>query len=68
MGEEAAALMEGFDHAFSIARDLQSVLGCTVLVYVYTDFKQLFGALTKRKRTTERRLLVKIMAARQAYS
>lgn len=59
--------MGGFDHAFSIARDLEAMLGKAMLVYLYTDSKQLFDALTKGKQTTERRLMIEIMAARQAY-
>lgn len=67
MGGEVAAFMEGFNHAFSIARDLQTMLGRSMKVYTITDSKQLFDALTKGKHTTERRLMIDIMAARQAY-
>lgn len=67
MGGEVAAFMEGFNHPFSFARDLQAVLGRIVLVYMYTDPKQLFDASTRGNQTTERRLMVEIMAVRQAY-
>lgn len=64
---EVAAFMEGFDHVFSISRDHHLMLGSRAEVYMFTDFKQLFDALTKGKETTERRLMIEIMAARQAY-
>lgn len=67
MGGEVSAFMEGFDHEFSITRDLQAMLGRIVPAHMFIDSKQLFDALIKGKQTTERLLIIEIMAARQAY-
>lgn len=59
--------MDGFDHAVLRSRDLEMLLSKMLGVFMNTDSKQLFKAMTSIKHTTERRLLVKFMGARQAY-
>lgn len=67
MAGEVYAFMDAFDTAFSIAHDLTTLLGCNVPILMFTDSKQLFDALTKGKRTTEKRLMIDIATAREAY-
>lgn len=59
--------MEGFDYSFSILKILEMLLSKKLSVFIYTDSKQLIRAMTKGNHTTKRRLIIKIMAAKQAY-
>lgn len=67
MAGEASAFIDGFDHAFLISRDLDMLLSKRLSISMYTDSKQLFDAMTRGKHTSERRLMIEIMAVRQAY-
>lgn len=59
--------MDKFEHAISIARHLQTILERVVHVYMYKYSKQLVDALTNKKHTNKRRLMLIIVAVRKAY-
>ena len=68
MGGEIFALADGFDRAFMIRHDLENIYCKKIPLYVLTDSKQVFDTITKASKTMERRLLIDIAAARQAYN
>ena len=65
---ETLSFAHAFDHAFIIKHDLERILRKKIPVLTLTDSKILFDVLTKSRYTTERRLMVDIAAARQAYN
>lgn len=67
MGGEVCAFVDAFDYAFMMMKDLNTMLGKVIPIFMFTDSKQLFDALTKGKRTTEKRLMIDILSARQSY-
>lgn len=69
LGAEVYAFAEAFDAAFIMKHDLENVLGRQVPVLaMLTDSKGLFDVITKNSITSERRLMIDLLAARQAYS
>jgi hypothetical protein len=67
MASETLAFSHGFDSAFLLRHDLERVLGQTIPMVMFTDSKALFDILTRNKSSTERRLMVDVAAAREAY-
>lgn len=68
MAGETLAFAAGFDNAFLLLHDLQRMLGRKIPLLMFTDSRQLFDVLTRSNYTTERRLMVDIAAAREAYN
>jgi hypothetical protein len=64
---ETLAFAEIFDAAFILRHDLSRMLGQHIPILMLTDSESLFKTLNRARYTTERRLLVDIAAARQAY-
>ena len=67
MGGEVIAFAEGFDRAFTLQFDLQGIYRKHIPITMLTDSKQVFDVLTKGSRTAEHRLMIDILAAREAY-
>ena len=67
MAAETLAFVEGFDNAYLILHDLERMLGKEIPLIMLTDCKLLFDAITRSRYTTERRLMVDIASAREAY-
>lgn len=67
MGGEVYAFADAFDKAFVIRKDMENTLGVKLPLHMFTDSKQLFDAMTKGQQTTEKRLMIDISAAREAY-
>ena len=67
MAAETLAFVDGFDNAYLIRHDLERMLGRDIPLLMLTDCKLLFDALTRARYTTERRLMVDIASAREAY-
>jgi hypothetical protein len=67
MGGENLAFADGFDNAYLIRHELENILGQPVPLIMFTDSQALFNVLTRKNATTERRLMVDVAAARQAY-
>lgn len=59
--------LDAFDAAFAIKDDIEANIEKSLSLSTLTDSKQLFDAIVKRKRTAERRLMVKMTSARQLY-
>jgi hypothetical protein len=66
MAAETLAFSNAFDNAFIIKHDIERMIG-PVHLLMLTDSKALFDVLTRTRYTTERRLMVDIAAAREAY-
>jgi hypothetical protein len=67
MAGETLAFADGFDNAFLLRHELESMLGQPVPLIMFTESQALFNVVTRNKTTTERRLMVDVAAARQAY-
>lgn len=60
--------MEAFDAAYLIEEDLKPTDGGSFdRLFMYISSMQVFDALTRGKRTDERRSMIDVFAARQAY-
>lgn len=59
--------MDAFDAATMIADNLRTILYENIPLKLFTDYAQLFDALTLVKRTTERRLVIDIAGTCEAY-
>lgn len=68
MAGEALAFISGCDSAFLLRHDTPIMLGTKIPIIILTDSNQVFDVLTRAKYTTEKRLMVDIAAARQAYN
>ena len=68
MAEEVYAFTAAFDEAFIIRYDLERLYGRHIPINIFTDSKQLFDVVTKGSHPTEKRLMVDVAAARQAYT
>lgn len=52
---------------FIISKDLESILGTSIPLHVFTDSNQLLDAVAKGQKMTERRPMIDVTATRQAY-
>jgi len=68
MAGEVYAFTAAFDEAFIIRYDLERLYGRHIPINIFTDSKQLFDVVTKGSHPTEKRLMVDVAAARQAYA
>ena len=66
MAAETLAFSNAFDNVLIIKHDLERMIG-PVHLLMLTDSKALFDVLTRTRYTTERRLMVDIAAAREAF-
>lgn len=64
---ETLAVMNAFDAVYIISGDMERILGVFLEVRMYTDPKQLFNALSRGRKISERRLAVDIATAREDY-
>lgn len=68
MAGEVYAFSTAFDEAYVIRYDLEQLYGCHVPLVMFTDSKQLFDVVTKASHSSEKRLMIDIAAAREAYN
>jgi len=68
MAGEVYAFSAAFDEAFVIRYDLERIYRQRIPLNLFTDSKQLFDVVTKASHPTEKRLMVDVAAARQAYN
>ena len=65
---EALAFANGFDISYAIQADLGRILRTEPPIVIITDSEILFNILTRRRLTTERRMMVDLLATRNAYA
>lgn len=69
MAAELIAFGDMFDVAYTLAEELRHLHpGLHVPVKLYTDSKSLFDVISKGSRTSEKRLMLDIAAARQGFN
>jgi hypothetical protein len=68
MAAETLAFVDAFDKAFIIRRELSRMLSKDIPPLMMTDSRALLDVITRARYTTERRLMVDVAAAREAYS
>jgi hypothetical protein len=67
LGGELIALAEAFDRSFILKHDIEDMLGIQVPLKLYTDSQSLFDVITKGSMTSERRLMIDIALAQEAF-
>lgn len=67
MAGETYAFTTAFDFAYILKHDLERVLRQPIALKMFTDSKQLFDVITRASHTTEKRLMIDIASAREAY-
>lgn len=67
MGGETYAFMDALDATFAVKQDVEYIMGRKLDIHMFTDSKRLFDAITRGKRTMEKRFSVDIAAPRTAY-
>lgn len=68
MAGEVYAFTAALDEAFTIRYDLEELYRQRIPLLMLTDSKQLFDVVTRTSHPTEKRLLIDIAAAREAYN
>jgi hypothetical protein len=61
------AFADGFDAAYSLKHDLQTILKRSVDILIYTDSLSLFNVMTKPSTTPEKRLMIDLVVVREEY-
>jgi hypothetical protein len=61
------AFADGFDAAYSLKHDLQTVLKRSVDMLMFTDSLSLFDVIKKLSTTAEKRLMIDLLVLRKAY-
>ncbi len=67
LGAETYAFTDTCDFAYCAKRDLESIVDRTVPLEIYADSISLFDVITECLQTQERRLMIDLQAARDAY-
>ena len=67
MAAESIAFADCLDDAYTVKVELERMLGRSISLEMLTDSKQLFDAVCNSTRTKERRLMLDIDAAKQAF-
>lgn len=63
----AYAFIEVLDTSFVVKKAISSLLNMEILIFMFTDSKQLLDAMTKWERTIDKREIIDTLAARQSY-
>lgn len=67
LGGETYAFADGFDAAYMLRYDLERMLMRRIPMTMLTDSESLFRVIIKASVTTEKRLMIDVRAAREAY-
>ncbi|CDF36525.1 unnamed protein product [Chondrus crispus] len=68
LGGEVYAFASGFDRAFILRHDLETIFKVKIPLHMLTDSLQMFDVITKGSSTTEKRLMIDIASARECYN
>jgi hypothetical protein len=66
LGSETMAFA-GFNEAYSLKHDLQTILKRSVDIFMYTDSLSLFDDITKSLSTADKRLMIYLVVVREVY-
>lgn len=67
LGGETHAFVDSFDAAYAIRYDMQQMINKNIPLSLVTDSDSLFKVVVKSSTTTERRLMIDMLTAREAY-
>ena len=67
LSAEVIAFADLFDEAYALRSQLEQTLNIAVPMHLMTDSKSLFDIISKGSRTCEKRIMLDIHSARQAY-
>lgn len=67
MGAKTLAFLKAFDAVYSISVDMTYLLNMPLPIVMFTEARQIFDAITRRLRTTEKRLAIEMAVARHSY-
>ena len=67
LAAEVTAFADLFDDAYALRLQFEHALGRSLPMQLMTDSKSLFDIISKGSRTSEKRIMFDIHAARQAY-
>lgn len=67
LGGETYAFADGFDYGYLLRHDLERVFGKPIPHAMFSDSESLFKIIVKSTRATERRPMIDVKAAREAY-
>jgi Reverse transcriptase (RNA-dependent DNA polymerase) len=67
LGGEVMAFADGVDMAVMLKHDIERMLDRTIPIQVFTDSLSLFDVITRSTTTVEKRLMIDIAAAKEAY-
>lgn len=68
MAGEIDAFADALDEDFVIKHDLERIFRQQMPLVLLTDSKQMFDVITRASHTSEKRLLIDVAAAREAYN
>ena len=68
IGSKVLAFADGFEYAYKLKIVLERVIGKNLLLAMHTNSESLFKTIVKSTTTTEKRLMIDIQAARNAYA
>lgn len=68
LGGEIFAFSDRMDFALNVKSDLERILDCKLQFSMFTESKSLFDLIAKNMTSTEKRLMVDVHAAREAYA
>lgn len=68
MAGETYAFTAAFDFAYILKHDLERIFMQPIALKMFTDSKQLFDVITRASHTAEKRLMIDVAAAREAYN
>ena len=67
LGAEVIAFSDLFDDAYAIRTQLKDALRQEIPLHLFTDSKSLFDIISKGSRTSEKRIMLDVFAAREGY-
>lgn len=68
MAEDVYAFSTAFDNAYVIKHGIETIYRQTIPFCMFTESKQMFDVRTRATHATEKRLIIDLAAAREAYN
>jgi hypothetical protein len=67
LGGEVMAFSDGIDMAVTLKHDVERMICRSIPIHAFTDSLSLFDVISRSTTTTEKRLMIDITAAKEAY-